>query len=197
MTISVNEEICRKNNLLIEEVLAVLLVKTGVDIPELFESLLKKEILLKDLFGGYMVTQHWDDVVSTVLLDSESCAPPEERLERLATRLSEIFPKEKKEGTCHYFRGNRKDNILRLKKFFKLYGNKYTDEQILNAARKYVDSFNGNYAYMRILKYFIWKDEPKINSEGQRYIEETSDLATMIENEDALDNKGDWTSKLK
>ena len=109
----------------------------------------------------------------------------------------EIFPKGKKEGTCHYFKGNKKDNVLKLKKFFKLYG-KYTDQQILNAARNYVASFNGNYAYMRILKYFIWKDEIKVNSEGTRYVEEVSDLANLIENaghEDTLRN--DWTVELK
>ena len=138
-----------------------------------------------------------DDVASSILLDSEKTCQSQEKLEDLAVKLMEIFPKGKKEGTCHYFKGNKKDNILKLKKFFKLYG-KYTDQQILDAARNYVASFNGNYAYMRILKYFIWKDEIKVNSEGTRYVEEVSDLANWIENaghEDTLRN--DWTVELK
>lgn len=197
MTISINEDICKKNSLSLTEVLAVLLVKSGVNIPELFQSLVDNKVLVKDMFNNYLVTQRWDDVVSTILLDSDKVPPDNNRLEELALKLASIFPKEKKAGTCHYFRGNKKDNILRLKKFFKLYGS-YTDEQILEAARRYVQSFNGNYSYMRILKYFIWKDEVKINSEGERYVDETSDLANWIENEgqeESLSN--DWASTLK
>ena len=196
MDININEEICKKYGLDVSEVLAVLLIKTCNDIPKLFSILEEKEIVVRDLLQGYMVTQRWDDVVSTILLDSDVKAPSPDRLENLATQLMEIFPKQKKLGTCHYFRGNRKDIILRLKKFFKLYG-KYTDEQIVTAAKKYVESFNGDYSYMRILKYFIWKDEVKINSEGDRYVDEVSDLANWIENAGQEENlRDDWTSSL-
>ena len=196
MDININEEICKKYGLDVSEVLAVLLIKTCNDIPKLFSILEEKEIVVRDLLQGYMVTQRWDDVVSTILLDSDVKAPSPDRLENLATQLMEIFPKQKKLGTCHYFRGNRKDIILRLKKFFKLYG-KYTDEQIVTAAKKYVKSFNGDYSYMRILKYFIWKDEVKINSEGDRYVDEVSDLANWIENAgQEEDLRNDWTSSL-
>ena len=196
MNININEEICKKYGLDISEVFAVLLIKTCNDIPKLFSILEEKEIVVRDLLQGYMVTQRWDDVVSTILLDSDVKAPSPDRLENLATQLMEIFPKQKKLGTCHYFRGNRKDIILRLKKFFKLYG-KYTDEQIVTAAKKYVESFNGDYSYMRILKYFIWKDEVKINSEGDRYVDEVSDLANWIENAgQEEDLRNDWTSSL-
>lgn len=196
MDININEEICKKYGLDVSEVLAVLLIKTCNDIPKLFSILEEKEIVVRDLLQGYMVTQRWDDAVSAVLLDSDVKAPSPDRLENLATQLMEAFPKQKKVGTCHYFRGNRKDIILRLKKFFKLYG-KYTDEQIVTAAKKYVESFNGDYSYMRILKYFIWKDEVKINSEGDRYVDEVSDLANWIENAgQEEDLRNDWTSNL-
>lgn len=197
MDININEEICKKHGLDVSEVLAILLIKTCNDIPKLFATLEEKEIVVKDLLQGYMITQRWDDAVSAVLLDSDIKTPSPDRLESLATQLMEAFPKQKKAGTCHYFRGNRKDIILRLKKFFKLYG-RYTDEQIVTAAKKYVESFNGDYSYMRILKYFIWKDDVKINSEGARYVDEVSDLANWIENagqEESLSN--DWTSTLK
>ena len=173
MTISINESVCKKNKLSLAELLSILLIKTGADIPKLFKSLEEKEIIVKDVFGGYMVTQRWDDVASTILLDSD------------------------KDSTCHYFRGNKKDTILRLKKFFKRYGNKFTDEQILEAARSYVASFNGNYHYMRVLKYFIWKDAKKEDADGNLYVDETSDLATLIENAGAIDSiKEDWTTSL-
>lgn len=197
MIISINEKICEENNLHLSEVLAILLVKSCKDIPELFNTMEEKKIIKKDMFEGYMVTQRWDDVASSIVLDSDKEKQTPERLEKLASDLMKIFPKEKKAGTCHYFRGNKKDILLRLKKFFKLYG-KYSDEQILNAATNYVSSFNGDYSYMRILKYFIWKDEVKRNAEGERYVDEVSDLANWIENEgsDTSSNR-DWNVTVK
>lgn len=197
MNISISEDICKKNSLELEEVLAILLIKTGTDIPKLFAKLEEEKKVVKDIFNNYLVTQRWDDVTSTILLDSDKEKQSPERLENLAIQLAEIFPKEKKTGTCHYFRGNKKDTILRLKKFFKRYG-KYTDQQILDAARKYVASFNGDYTYMRVLKYFIWKDEKKLDAEGNKYVDETSDLSNWIENEGSEDKlSNDWTSTLK
>lgn len=196
MDININEEICKKHGLDISEVLAVLLIKTCNNIPKLFNTLEEKEIIVRDLLQGYMITQRWDDVISSILLDSDVKAPSLDRLENLTVKLMEVFPKQKKLGTCHYFRGNRKDILLRLKKFFKLYG-KYTDEQIVTAAKKYVESFNGDYSYMRILKYFIWKDDVRVNSEGTRYVDEVSDLANWIENAgQEEDLRSDWTSSL-
>ena len=84
-----------------------------------------------------------------------------------------------------------------MKKFFKLYDNTYTDEQILNATKNYVTNFNGNYNYMRVLKYFIWKDEKKLHEDGKMGVVEVSDLANYIENADSTnDLKDEWTSTL-
>ena len=84
MTISINESVCKKNKLSLAELLSILLIKTGADIPKLFKSLEEKEIIIKDVFGGYMITQRWDDVASTILLDSDKDSQPSERLEILA-----------------------------------------------------------------------------------------------------------------
>jgi transcriptional regulator of heat shock response len=198
MTINISEELCEKNGIKIEELLAILLVKHTDDIPKLFKEMESKQMIVKDMFNNYLITQRWDDVVSTTLLDSDKFMPKTDKVEELALKLMSIFPKEKKQGTCHYFRGNKKENTLRLKKFFKLFGDKYSEEQIVKAATKYVESFNGQYDYMRILKYFIWKEVKRIDSEGKGYVEEVSDLASYIENEGQEDSLGnDWTSELR
>lgn len=198
MKYTIDEDVVKSSKLLMPEILAILLLKTGCRVSRLLLDMKHKGIISRDDDGNYCITSHWDDEACRILLDSEPTKEPEDRIENLAVKLMEIFPKQKKLGTCHYFRGNKKDTTLRLKKFFKLYGTKYTDDQILEAARKYVASFNGNYAYMRILKYFIWKDQRKINEEGISYIEEISDLASYIDNDDASDeHSADWTSTLK
>ena len=197
MTITIDEEVCKNWGLTMPEVLALTLVKTGADVPVLFASLEDKEALVKDMFNKYLVTLGYDEKVASVLLDSDKDRQPQDRIESLAARMMELFPGGKKQGTSQYYRGNRKDITLRLKKFFKLYGNRFTDKQILEATDKYVKAFNGNYSYMRVLKYFIWKDEKKLDSEGIGYISEVSDLASYIENENGVSADTDWTSSLK
>lgn len=197
MTITIDEEVCKNWGLTMPEVLALTLVKTGADVPALFASLEDEKALVKDMFNKYLITIGYDERVASVLLDSDKDRQPQDRIESLAVKMMELFPSGKKQGTSQYYRGNRKDITLRLKKFFKLYGNRFTDKQILEATDKYVKAFNGNYSYMRVLKYFIWKDEKKVDSEGKGYISEVSDLASYIENENGVSVDTDWTSSLK
>lgn len=201
MKITIDEASLKKVNLTMPEALAIVLVKTGVSLEELLKSMKEKQILVEEhsLMGPtLMVTQRWSDLCDKALLSADSNVPDNNRLEALAKKLMEIFPAGKKEGTCQYWKGNLRDNTLRLAKFFKLYGDKYTDEQILDAAQRYVSSYNGRYQFMRVLKYFIWKDARKVNSEGEGYVDEMSDLAAFIENaghEQQL--KEDWMSTMR
>lgn len=196
MTITIDEEVCKNWGLTMPEVLALTLVKTGADVPALFASLEDKKALVRDIRNKYLVTMGYDERLSSVLLDSDKDRQPQDRIELLASQMMELFPALKKAGSSQYFRGNRKDITLRLKKFFKLYGNRFSNSQILEATKKYVESFNGNYTYMRVLKYFIWKDERRVDSEGVGYIDEVSDLASYIENDGKEFNK-EWTANIR
>ena len=66
-------------------------------------------------------------------------------------------------------------------------------ESIEEAASKYVESFNGDYKYMKLLKYFIFKD--KIGA--ARNVEEDSDLVTYIENNGQEDLSETWMTELR
>lgn len=200
MKITIDEDACKKVKLSLPEVLMITLVKTGVNIEALLKQMKEKQILVEEhtLLGtNLLVTQRWSDLSDKALLSADKSVPDNKRLENLAKSLMEVFPAGKKEGTSQYWKGNLRDNTLRLAKFFKLYGDKYTDEQMIEAAKNYVSSHNGKYQYMRVLKYFIWKDTRKVNSEGEGYIEEVSDLAAFIENaKDEKNLKDDWMSTM-
>lgn len=200
MKFTIDEESCKKVNLSVAETLMILLVRTGVDLAELLHSMKERQILVEEnslLGSSLLVTQRWDDLCDSALLSCDKDVPKGERLSNLTKALMEVFPEGKKEGTSQYWRGNTRDVTLKLQKFFKLYGNKYTDEQIINAAQRYVSSYNGRYQYMRVLKYFIMKNEKKVDSEGVGFIEEVSDLAAYIENEGHEKNlKDDWMSTM-
>ena len=199
MKITIDEGVCEKNGIEVGELLMVLIIKLGDNVSELCTQMLNKEIIVTDnnVSGNYLITQRWNDIAETVLLDSDKDRQSGDRLENLVIQLQAIFPEGKKEGTSQYWRGNKREILLRLKKFFKLYDNTYTDEQILNATKNYVTNFNGNYNYMRGLKYFIWKDEKKLHEDGKIGVVEVSDLANYIENADSTnDLKDEWTSTL-
>ena len=128
-----------------------------------------------------------------MIVDSDKKSKPDERLTQLATRLKEVFPKGKKDGTNYYWADGVALIVRRLKLFFRKYGDTYTDEQIVKAAEKYVQGFNGNYTYMRLLKYFIFKE--KVGAAGE--VEGDSELISYIENAGQEENlRIDWTSTI-
>jgi len=197
MKITIDDKIVEQKGLSLEEFLFLLFMKiSNTSHSEIFEKLLQEnKIYYNNEAKQTLLMDKTDDLVQTILLDSEKSKPEIEREELLAIKMQEIFPQGKKEGTSQYFRGNKKEVTLKIKKFLKLYGH-YTDEQILEATRKYVDSFNGNYTYMRVLKYFIIKDVRKQGEEGA-YIEQVSELASYLENAGQENYNNDWTAQLK
>lgn len=198
----IDEEVCKKSHLDIHLLLTILLLDTGTNYEDNIKELVDREVLVeeKTLLGTrYVITTRWADVISNIFLDSERTDADkfDERLDGLARKLMDVFPQGKKPGTNTYWKSNRTDVKLKLKKFLKKYGSDYTDEQIIDAARTYVSSFNGNYSYMRILKYFIWKDVRKLDSEGNGFIEEVSDLATILENAGQADVNDNWMDSVR
>ena len=182
MKYSIDENIALRHHLSLEELLMLMLLKRGCNLQVLIEEMLKRELIVPNMFGNYNITQHWDDQMQKVLLESDKDVPKDNDLNYLVGQLRALFPKGIKSGSAAW-RGNVREITLRLQKFFKIYDSRYSDEAIIEATKKYVESFNGNYTYMRILKYFILKDEIKIDEEGKKYVEQISELANFLENE--------------
>ena len=197
MKIEVNDTICKKYNISIEEVLVLIGLKFSSQ--EIFQKLNKERYLLdlgSSIFNEevkYRLSRKANEIISYILAEStEEVAKRTTNIEELADKLRDIYPNGKIVNSNYYYRCNRQDIINKLKTFFKMYGTKYTDEQIINATQKYIDSFNGNYTYLKLLKYFIWKDE-RLKGESVQSL-----LADFIENESAEDTtSSDWTVELK
>lgn len=196
MKITISEDVCSKHKVSLEKILLILLARVSRNIPSALDALLKEDVIRKDE-DGYSVSEGWSDSIDNILVESETNKETDDRILELADKMMEEFPKGRKEGSNQYWRGNKKEIAVRLRKFAKMYGGKWTDIELLKATRRYVQSFNGNYKYMRVLKYFIWKVERKQDEEGNQISCETSDLATLLENkEDTVDNN-DWTNELR
>ena len=185
----IDEELVYKEGLTLPQILLLLYYKSSGEknVQETIKELTDMEAIVT--FNHHTsVTQRWSDVCDQVLLSSDKYVPTDEELFPLAEKLMATFPQGKKEGTPYYWKCNKREVTLKLKSFYKLYGNIYTQDQILDAAERYVASFNGDYRYMRLLKYFIWKKEDGV---------ETSDLATFIDNADQTDENSNWVVELR
>lgn len=197
-TVCLNKKAAQQNGITIDEALLMLVIHNKADLEGAERALIQKGLITaerNDLFQqiGWRLTNKGTEVLDSVIMDSDKEQEPQDRLIQLATKLKEIFPKGKKDGTNYYWADGVALIIRRLKLFFKKYGNKFTDEQIIQAAEKYVQGFNGNYQYMRLLKYFIFKE--KVGANGE--VEGDSELISYIENAgQEEDLRNDWTSSL-
>ena len=197
-TICLNKKAAQQNGITIDEALLMLVIHNKANLERAEKALIQKGLITaerNDLFQqvGWRLTNKGTEVLDSVIMDSDKEQEPQDRLIQLATRLKEIFPKGKKDGTNYYWAEGVALIVRRLKLFFKKYGNEFTDEQIVQAAEKYVQGFNGNYQYMRLLKYFIFKE--KVGANGE--VEGDSELINYIENAGQEENlRDDWTSSL-
>ena len=197
-TVCLNKKAAQQNGITIDEALLMLVIYNKVNLEGAEKALIQKGLITaerNDLFQqvGWRLTNKGTGVLDSVIMDSDKEQESQDRLIQLATRLKEIFPKGRKGGTNYYWADGVALIVRRLELFFKKYGNKFTDEQIVQAAKKYVQGFNGNYQYMRLLKYFILKE--KVGANGE--VEGDSELISYIENAGQEENlRNDWTSSL-
>ena len=197
MTICLNKQIIDQYNMTIDEVLLMIVLENNVNLDEAQKVLISKGYITvnrNELFLpiGWRLTNVGKDMLNGIIVDSDKHQEPQDRLTELATTLKTIFPKGKKDSTNYYWSDGVPLIIRRLKLFFKKYGNDFTNEQIIQATEKYVEGFNGSYQYMRLLKYFIFKE--KVGANGE--IEGDSELISYIENADDEDLRNEWTSTL-
>lgn len=124
----------------------------------------------------------------------------EERFVNLANKLRELYPAGKKPGYAYTWRDSTSCIVDRLKKFFLKYGD-YSDDEIIDATKRYIASFNGDYKYMQLLKYFIWKNKVTggelVDGRLVGEVEKQSQLASFIENKEEETAKIDWDLELK
>ena len=193
---TIDEKVCTKQKMTPQEVmisLAVRSLKKNETLDKILENMLKREILVKE-GDRYLITQHWNDVVDEVLADSSgSCKKTPDELMNLAVRIQECFPKMAQPDkfgrpTKYFFRCNKREIMLSLKRFYEAYGEfieDVTDDDIIAATKRYVaEGAKEGYRGMRLSKYFIFKNEQKKDEDGIGHIEQVSDLMTYLDNKE-------------
>lgn len=195
MKVTIDEKICLKHNMTLSEVLLALAFRSMQNND--VHNMLQREIIVRKN-NQYLVTQHWSEVLDEILCDSQGNVKTDEEFAALVKKMREAYPAGKVPGSPYLYRGNPKEIMVKLKKFFITYGN-YSDDDIIDAVRRYVATFNGDYRYLKTLKYFISKNEKETGEDGETHIVEHSYLADYLENkenEEGVVTNNDWTTKM-
>ena len=192
MKITIDSEIIAEEGLTIGEffvLLYYLFNGSGILNDSLCNDLWEKNFLIKTE-NGYIINNNMLSTIEGWLGTSSVPKDKKERLLDLAERMRAIFPAGKKDGTNYYWRDSTAIIARKLAIFLKNYGDLYTDEEILEATRKYVESFNGNYKFMHLLKYFIGKKHPETK-------EDSSELLSYLENAGQADHNDNWLTEMR
>lgn len=210
MKLLIDEKICLKHKMTVPEVLLALAIRAQGS-TDVLENMVNREILVrpneKAPLVTYLVTQHWSDVLDEIIADSSGkIEKSDEELIQLAQKMRELYPQGKMKDrfgrtTPYYYRCNNAEVVKKLKKFFTVFGD-VPDDDILDATKRYVASFRGNYTGMRLIKYFILKDDVRPSEDGTGHVEQISDLATFLENkesegEEGVTNSDDWLTNTR
>ena len=196
MKLTIDQTILENNNLTLEEFLVLFLSAKEVDIGDISQSLVAKGFADKDLFssGKLVISDKVKDLISTISIDSDkNVIDKDSEFTELATELREIYPAGRKEGTTYMWRGTTAEVAKKLKTLVVKYGFVINKESVIKATKEYVNSFNGNYRYMQLLKYFILKSVK--DADGN--VDIKSELMSIIENSGQLDaQREDWVSNM-
>ena len=196
MKLTIDQTILDKNGLTLEEFLVLYLGAKDVDIKSVSQSLIAKGLANKDVFfnGRIVVSDKVKDLISTISIDSDkNVIDKDSEFTELATELREIYPAGRKDGTTYMWRGTTAEVAKKLKTLVVKYGFTINKEDVIKATKEYVSSFNGNYKYMQLLKYFILKSVR--DADGN--VDIKSELMSIIENSGQLDaQREDWVSNM-
>lgn len=190
--VSINKDVLEKNNLSMDEFLVLLLTYNKANIQEVKQSLVEKGLADFSVFDDELViSSATKDLITSVSIDSDvKVLSKDKEFRELADKLKELFPKGKKAGTTYMWRDSTAVIARKLKTLVVKYDYQFTEEQAIKATKAYVESFNGDYTYMQLLKYFILKSLP----DG----EIKSDFMSYIENEGQEDELSDnWLNEMR
>ena len=170
----------RTNGVKLTELYSLLLVESTPYVDQTLHDLEHNGFLETDYRGYKFLTKWGQDKIQAMLERVSPNARNVKPLEEVAKILINFYPKGMMPGTQIPWRSTPSEIAERLRKFFTYYPD-YTIEQVVQTTKKYVDSFNGNYKYMKLLKYFIFKNEDVVDNEGHVRREMVSRLAEWID----------------
>lgn len=203
MIIDINEKEGEKYFLTPNEALVLTILFRNQDRPmnevinESIDALIEKKAIFKSTTSknGYAISLAMNKAFQNVAKKVNKKAEEDFRkYEDIAEGLRECYPSGTKGDSRYLWKQSVTEIATRLRDLVVKYH--YTlpeKEKIIDACKRYVNSFNGDYKYMLLLKYFIYKVKP-----GE-HVEFNSELMNYLENDGvATENyNNDWTAETR
>ena len=193
MRYTIDDAILSKYNLTEEEFIALVVSFRDLDIQRGNDNLVAKGIADKDIYDKtkIVLSNNTKNMIGSIIVDSDKeTINREEEFLDVAQSLRELYPKGKKPGTTYMWKDSNTIIAQKLKTLVVKFGYKFTKEQAIEATRRYIESFRGDYRYMQLLKYFILKTD---RSTG----EIRSDFMSYIDNENQGEVNSNWLSEIR
>lgn len=175
MNIQFDEKVLKEYNLSFSQIIFLLYHSILIEREEI-DDLINRGLIGNSYIAGikqenkFFSIPKTAELIDEIILKSNTNKSEKDRLFTLAYQLQQIFPEGKKGNW--FWRGSSAEIRNKLFSFFKKFG-EYSDEDIIEATKRYVDSYKHDRTFMHILKYFIWK---RVDGEDK------SELASWIEN---------------
>lgn len=193
MRYTIDDAILSKYNLTEEEFIALVVSFRDLDIQRGNDNLVAKGIADRNIYDKtkIVLSDNTKNMIGSIIVDSDKeTINREEEFLDVAQSLRELYPKGKKPGTTYMWKDSNTIIAQKLKTLVVKFGYKFTKEQAIEATRRYIESFRGDYRYMQLLKYFILKTD---RSTG----EIRSDFMSYIDNENQGEVNSNWLSEIR
>ena len=193
MNIAINEDVLRKHQLTLNEFLVLYLCSREVNIEKTIQDLIVKGIVDKDLHNNVsaVVSNNTKELIASIIIDSDrSVVNKDEEFDELARKMRDLYPEGRKSGTTYYWRDSIPVISRKLKTIVAKFGVQFTEEEALDATRRYIQSFNGDYRFMQLLKYFILKTD-RVTGDLR------SEFLSFMENKDSDDAGTNWLTDVR
>lgn len=198
MTIEFNDTILSKYKLTQAQYLFLWALAKSEDFNSEVEELINRGFIQKTADNSYTIREDELMVLENIYLKSSKKNKKDDNYyTELAMALKELYPKGRKPGTNTMWRGNTVEIVKKLKTLEISYNFTFTFDQAVAATKRYVESFNGKYDNMRVLKYFLLKTVPEVSADGERRLTVVSDFMTFVENENQEDFDTNWMDNVR
>lgn len=196
MKYTIDTEVLAREGIELDEALYLLSLYKKKNIDDgTIERLKRKDKILVPDDAPNKLTSRGVSLIETIIAKSKLhiSSNDMERYRALADKIRNLYPKGLKPGTNYQWRDSTAIIADRLIKLVAKYNIEFSDEEAIDATKRYIESFNGNYKYMQILKYFISKQKPVENAPA----EQNSQFLSFLQNkESGITNSDDWTLNL-
>ena len=160
MNITVNTDVLQRHKLSLGEFLVLLMAYHDVDYKECCSRLVETGIASNNLYNppNIVLSDNSKDLVARIIIDSnEKVIASKIDFTKLANKLIDLYPQGKKPGTTYNWSDSTSAIANKLKTLIAVHGFTYTEEEAIEATKKYISYFDKDKTPMRLLKYFILK----------------------------------------